>query len=55
MLTAWRLAGGVDTEDPPDPRHIVTHDFTLDGWEEAFQLANSLDSIKVLLKPGRAA
>ncbi|MDE3011183.1 MAG: alcohol dehydrogenase catalytic domain-containing protein [Pseudomonadota bacterium] len=32
---------------------IVTHGFALDDWEQAFTLANSLDSIKVLLKPGR--
>ncbi len=31
---------------------IVTHDFPLDQWEQAFALANSTDSIKVLLKPG---
>jgi len=30
---------------------IVTHDFTLAEWDEAIKLANSLDSIKVLLKP----
>jgi len=30
---------------------IVTHDFPLGEWEQAFALANSLDSIKVLLKP----
>lgn len=30
---------------------IVTHAFSLDEWEKAFALANSLDSIKVLLKP----
>lgn len=35
-------------------RGIVTHNFTLSEWEEAFALANSLDSIKVLLKPERA-
>jgi erythritol/L-threitol dehydrogenase len=33
-------------------RGVVTHDFPLSEWEHAFQLANSLDSIKVLLKPG---
>jgi L-iditol 2-dehydrogenase len=33
---------------------IVTHDFPLDDWEKAFALANSLDSIKVLLKPAHA-
>lgn len=32
-------------------RGIVTHDFPLAEWERAFALANSLDSIKVLLKP----
>jgi threonine dehydrogenase-like Zn-dependent dehydrogenase len=32
-------------------RGIVTHTFTLSEWEQAFALANSLDSIKVLLKP----
>jgi erythritol/L-threitol dehydrogenase len=32
-------------------RGIVTHDFPLSEWEHAFRLANSLDSIKVLLKP----
>ena len=32
-------------------RGIVTHGFTLSEWEQAFALANSLDSIKVLLKP----
>ena len=36
-------------------RGIVTHDFTLGEWEQAFALANSLDSIKVLLKPEHAA
>ena len=36
-------------------RGIVTHSFTLGEWEQAFKLANSLDSIKVLLKPERAA
>lgn len=35
-------------------RGIVTHDFPLGDWEAAFKLANSLDSIKVLLKPGRS-
>lgn len=30
---------------------IVTHQYPLGAWEEAFALANSLDSIKVLLKP----
>lgn len=35
-------------------RGIVTHAFSLSEWEEAFRLANSLDSIKVLLKPGAA-
>ena len=33
---------------------IVTHGFPLTDWERAFELANSLDSIKVLLKPGGA-
>jgi erythritol/L-threitol dehydrogenase len=33
-------------------RGVVTHDFSLGEWERAFKLANSLDSIKVLLKPG---
>ncbi|AXF00927.1 alcohol dehydrogenase catalytic domain-containing protein [Paraburkholderia hospita] len=30
---------------------IVTHGFTLEQWDEAIKVANSLDSIKVLLKP----
>ncbi|MFP8965663.1 zinc-binding dehydrogenase [Pokkaliibacter sp. CJK22405] len=30
---------------------IVTHNFPLSHWEDAFALANSIDSIKVLLKP----
>lgn len=30
---------------------IVTHDFPLTEWEKAFRLADSIDSIKVLLKP----
>ncbi|HTJ92138.1 MAG TPA: alcohol dehydrogenase catalytic domain-containing protein [Pararobbsia sp.] len=30
---------------------IVTHGFTLDEWDEAIRVANSLDSIKVLMKP----
>jgi threonine dehydrogenase-like Zn-dependent dehydrogenase len=34
-------------------RGIVTHDFPLGEWERAFTLANSTDSIKGLLKPGR--
>jgi L-iditol 2-dehydrogenase len=34
-------------------RGIVTHNFSLGEWEKAFELANSLDSIKVVLKPDR--
>ena len=30
---------------------IVTHGFSLEEWDEAIEIANSLDSIKVLLKP----
>ena len=33
---------------------IVTHNYTLDQWDEAIGVANSLDSIKVLLKPATA-
>ena len=36
-------------------RGIVTHNFSLNEWEVAFGIANSFDSIKVLLKPGRSA
>ena len=32
-------------------RGIVSHHFALGEWEPAFALANSLDSIKVLLVP----
>jgi len=31
---------------------IVTHGFALEEWEEAIKVANSLDSIKVLMRPG---
>jgi L-iditol 2-dehydrogenase len=30
---------------------IVTHGFSLEEWDEAIKVANSLDSIKVLMKP----
>jgi erythritol/L-threitol dehydrogenase len=30
---------------------IVTHDYPLEQWDEAIKSANSLDSIKVLMKP----
>ena len=30
---------------------IVTHDYGLQQWDEAIKVANSLDSIKVLMKP----
>jgi L-iditol 2-dehydrogenase len=33
---------------------IVTHDYGLEQWDEAIQVANSLDSIKVLMKPAHA-
>ena len=32
---------------------IVTHDFPLERWDEAILVAESLDSIKVLMKPAR--
>ena len=32
---------------------IVTHDYPLERWDEAIAVANSIDSIKVLMKPGR--
>ena len=31
---------------------IVTHDYTFPQWDEAIKVANSVDSIKVLMKPG---
>ena len=31
---------------------IVTHDYRLEQWDTAIEMANSLGSIKVLLKPG---
>ena len=32
---------------------IVTHDYALEEWDAAIGMANSLDSIKVLLRPAR--
>jgi erythritol/L-threitol dehydrogenase len=32
---------------------IVTHDYPLERWDEAIEMANSLDSVKVLMKPSR--
>jgi len=32
-------------------RGIVTHGYAIEEWDEAIRVANSLDSIKVLLKP----
>ena len=32
---------------------IVTHDYPLEDWDRAIEVANSLDSIKVLMKPAR--
>jgi erythritol/L-threitol dehydrogenase len=32
---------------------IVTHNFSLDEWDDAIRTAKSLDSIKVLLRPAR--
>ena len=34
---------------------IVTHGYGLPQWDDAIKVANSLDSIKVLLKPGATA
>jgi L-iditol 2-dehydrogenase len=34
---------------------IVTHDYPLEQWDEAIAVANSLDSIKVLMKPAHAS
>ncbi len=34
-------------------RGIVTHDYPLERWDEAILMADSLDSIKVLMKPAR--
>jgi erythritol/L-threitol dehydrogenase len=34
---------------------IVTHDYPLEQWDEAIAVANSLDSIKVLMKPAHSA
>ena len=33
---------------------IVTHDYPLEPWDEAIRVANSMDSIKVLMKPAAA-
>ncbi|MFX5756686.1 erythritol/L-threitol dehydrogenase, partial [Acinetobacter baumannii] len=32
-------------------RGIVTHNYALSEWEAAIKMADSMDSIKVLLKP----
>jgi threonine dehydrogenase-like Zn-dependent dehydrogenase len=34
---------------------IVTHDYAFEDWDEAIKVANSLDSIKVLMKSASAA
>jgi L-iditol 2-dehydrogenase len=34
---------------------IVTHDYAFEDWDEAIKVANSLDSIKVLMKSAAAA
>ena len=34
---------------------IVTHGYPLEQWDEAIAIANSLDSIKVLMKPAQSA
>jgi L-iditol 2-dehydrogenase len=34
---------------------IVTHGFALEEWDEAIKVANSLDSIKVLMRPKHGA
>jgi erythritol/L-threitol dehydrogenase len=34
---------------------IVTHSYPLEEWDEALKVANSLDSIKVLMRPGYRA
>ena len=34
-------------------RGIVTHGYPLEDWDEAIRVANSLDSIKVLMRPAR--
>jgi hypothetical protein len=40
MRRAWQLAGGIDADEPPDPRHIATHSFTDDVAEIATLLVN---------------
>lgn len=40
------LSRGLVTSDG-----IVTHQYTLEAWDEAIAMANSIDSVKVLLKP----
>ena len=42
------LARGLVTSDG-----IVTHAYALEQWDEAIEMANSLDSVKVLLKPAQ--
>jgi L-iditol 2-dehydrogenase len=42
------LARGLATS-----KGIVTHDYPLERWDEAIEMANSLDSVKVLMKPSR--
>lgn len=42
------LARGLVTSDG-----IVTHDYPLEEWDDAIKMANSLESVKVLMKPAR--
>jgi threonine dehydrogenase-like Zn-dependent dehydrogenase len=35
-------------------RGIVTHFYRLEDWDEALRVANSVESVKVLLRPGLA-
>jgi L-iditol 2-dehydrogenase len=34
---------------------IVTHFYALDDWDEALRVANSVESVKVLMRPGMAS
>ena len=46
IMRMYLLARGLVTS-----KGIVTHDYPLEQWNEAIAVANSLDSIKVLMRP----
>ena len=49
--SAWKLSLGLMERGEVDLKSVISHEYTLDQWETAFQKMNDKEGLKIILKP----